>query len=46
MIITSWVCKNMNFELVGELSEIETIAINLGIRELKSLKEKYGGRKW
>lgn len=36
----------MDFELVGELSTIETIAVNLSIRELTSLKELYGGRRW
>jgi hypothetical protein len=36
----------MDFELVGELSEIEIIAVNLSIRELSSLKERYGGRRW
>jgi len=33
----------MDFELVGELSEIETIAVNLAIRERESLKAAYGG---
>lgn len=36
----------MDFELVGDLSEIETIAVNLSIRELDSLKATYGGRRW
>ena len=36
----------MDFELVGDLSEIETIAVNLSIRELESLKATYGGRRW
>ena len=36
----------MDFELVGDLSEIETIAVNLSIRELDSLKAAYGGRRW
>jgi hypothetical protein len=35
----------MDFELVGELSEIEIIAVNLSIRELSSLKERYGGKR-
>jgi hypothetical protein len=33
----------MDFEIVGELSEIEVIAVNF---ELAGLKEKYGGRRW
>ena len=36
----------MDFELVGEISRIEVIAVNLSIRELTSLKEQYGGRRW
>jgi hypothetical protein len=36
----------MDFELVGELSNIETIAVNLAIRERDSLKLLYGGRRW
>lgn len=36
----------MDFEIVGAISEIRTIAVNLSIRELSSLKEKYGGKRW
>jgi hypothetical protein len=36
----------MDFELVSELANIETIAINLSIRERASLTERYGGRRW
>jgi hypothetical protein len=36
----------MDFELVGELTDIQTIAVNLSIRELDSLKSLYGGRRW
>jgi hypothetical protein len=36
----------MDFELVGELSAIETIAVNLAIRERDSLKHQYGGGRW
>ncbi len=36
----------MNFETVGKISDIEIIAVNLSIRELDSLKEKHGGRRW
>ncbi|HEV3255684.1 MAG TPA: hypothetical protein VG013_02270 [Gemmataceae bacterium] len=36
----------MDFELVGELTDIETIAVNLSIRERDSLRERYGGRRW
>jgi hypothetical protein len=36
----------MDFELVGELAEVETIAVNLSIRENADLKARYGGRRW
>ncbi len=36
----------MDFELVGELSGVETIAVNLAIREAADLKARYGGRRW
>ncbi|WP_204102845.1 MULTISPECIES: hypothetical protein [Spirulina sp. CCY15215] len=35
-----------DFELIGEITEIETIAVNLSIRELQRLKEQFGGRRW
>jgi hypothetical protein len=38
--------KRMDFELVGSISAIETIAVNVSIRELATLKEQYGGRRW
>jgi hypothetical protein len=36
----------MDFELIGQLTDIETIAVNLSIRERDSLKARYGGRRW
>lgn len=36
----------MDFELVGALSDIETIAVNLSIRELHALRKLYGGKRW
>ncbi len=36
----------MDFELVGELSEVETIAVSLSIRENADLKARHGGRRW
>ncbi|MFI5458005.1 MAG: hypothetical protein ACHRXM_21405 [Isosphaerales bacterium] len=36
----------MDFEIVGELSGVETIAVNLSIRENVDLKARYGGRRW
>jgi hypothetical protein len=34
------------FELVGEITDIQAIAVNLGIRELKELKTRFGDRCW
>jgi hypothetical protein len=36
----------MDFELIGEPSDVETIAVNLSIRENADLKARYGGRRW
>ncbi len=36
----------MDFVLLGDPSDVETIAINLGIRENADLKARYGGRRW
>ncbi len=36
----------MDFELIGELSDVEMIAVNLSIRENADLKARYGGRRW
>lgn len=35
-----------DFEIVGRVSEVETIAVNLSIREHAELKSEYGGRRW
>jgi len=34
------------FELIGDLTNIEVIAVNLSIRELQRLKDTFGGRRW
>ena len=36
----------MDFELIGEVSDGEQIAVNLSIREKAGLKARYGGRRW
>ena len=36
----------MHFEIVGEISEVESIATGRGIRRLKFLRKPYGGRNW
>ena len=35
-----------DFELIGPLTGIQTIAVNLSIRERRRLKEQFGGRRW
>ncbi len=35
-----------DFELLDSLSDIEVIAVNVSIRELKKLKKQFGGRRW
>jgi hypothetical protein len=34
------------FELLSEITRIERFAVNLSIRERKSLKAQFGGRRW
>jgi hypothetical protein len=34
------------FEILGEISDVETIASGPGIRKLKSLRGRHGGRNW
>lgn len=36
----------MNFEIVGEISIVETIATGPGIREIKRLRKSYGKGRW
>ncbi len=36
----------MDFELVGELTDVETIATGRGIRELPRLRRLYGKGRW
>ena len=35
-----------DFELVSEIADVKTIAVNLSIRELRLLKASFGGRRW
>jgi hypothetical protein len=35
-----------DFELLSEITRIERFAANLSIRERKSLKVQFGGRRW
>jgi hypothetical protein len=36
----------MLFEIVGEISHVETVATGRGVRRLKFLRKRYGGRRW
>jgi len=36
----------MPFEIVGDISEIETIAVGRGIRDLPRLRRLYGTGRW
>ena len=33
-------------EIVGDITDIEKIATGRGIRRLKHLRKRYGGRRW
>ncbi len=36
----------MDFEIVGEISEVETIAVGTGIRDRARLRKQYGRGRW
>lgn len=36
----------MNFEIIGEITEIESIAVGNKIREIVRLRRKYGQGRW
>jgi hypothetical protein len=36
----------MNFEVVGDITEVETIAVGRSIRELPRLPRAYGAGRW
>ncbi len=36
----------MNFEIVGEITVVETIASGRGIRDLRRLRNNYGKGRW
>jgi len=36
----------MPFELVGEITDIETIAVGRGLRERRRLRKLYGAGRW
>jgi len=36
----------MSFETVGDITDVEVIATGRGIRRLKYLQSRHGGRRW
>ncbi|MBK7897466.1 MAG: hypothetical protein IPJ90_21785 [Anaerolineaceae bacterium] len=36
----------MHFEIIGDIQEIETIAVGSSIRELAQLQERFGQGRW
>jgi hypothetical protein len=36
----------MDFEIVGDIADVETFAVGKSIRELPRLKRVYGGKRW
>jgi hypothetical protein len=36
----------MNFEVVGDITEVETFAVKSSIRELPRLRRNYGAGRW
>jgi hypothetical protein len=36
----------MAFDIIGDIAQIETIAINRGIREVERLRRQYGNSRW
>ena len=35
-----------DFQLLGDVEDVEPIAVNLSIRERKTLRARFGGRRW
>ncbi len=36
----------MNFEIIGEITDVETIAVGSGIRDIARLRKAYGRGRW
>ena len=36
----------MNFEVIGKITEIETIAVGSSIRDVARLRKRYGSGRW
>ena len=41
-----WDDRDVYFEIIGEISAVETIATGPGIRELPRLRKRYGPGRW
>ena len=39
-------CVNMDFEIVGEIARLETIATGSGVRDRARLRKQYGQGRW
>jgi hypothetical protein len=35
-----------DFEILGDITDVKSIAVNLSVRERKLLRERFGGRRW
>ena len=46
IVAHSVACAGMDFELVGEMTQIETIACGSGVRERARLRRHYGLGRW
>ena len=44
--MSAWLPESMNFEIVEEIQEVETIAVGKSIRDLARLKRIYGPGRW
>jgi hypothetical protein len=42
----SLVVSEMNFEIIGNITDVETIAVGTSIRELARLRRAYGSGRW
>jgi hypothetical protein len=37
---------DIDFEIIGKITDIETIAVSSSIREIARLRKWYGGKRW
>jgi hypothetical protein len=45
-IILGILSKKMNFDIIGEIENIETIAIGGKIKDIMRIRKQYGSAKW